>query len=222
VTVVLLHALPLDPRMWEPQLGGLGNAVLAPTMYDLPGESMETWADAVLQSAEGPLVLVGASMGGYCALAAARAASERIAGLVLVGSRAEADPPERRPAREEQLRTIAQGGAAALWEAMAPRLFAPDADPSIVERARAIALEQPADGLARAVRAIRDRDDTRDVLVALGDRSLTILGEHDTFAPPAEVEAPVKLVVPGGGHLVGLERPEEVNPALDDALKRWM
>jgi pimeloyl-ACP methyl ester carboxylesterase len=221
VTVVLLHALPLDPRMWEPQLDALGDAVLAPTLYDLPGESMGTWAEAVLESTDGRLVLVGASMGGYCALAAARVAPERIAGLVLVGSRAEADPPERRPAREEQLRTIAEGGAAALWESMAPRLFAPDVEPSIVARARAIALEQPADGLARAVRAIRDREDTRDVLAALGERSLTILGEHDTFAPPAEVEAPVKLVILGAGHLVGLERPEEVNGALADALKRW-
>jgi pimeloyl-ACP methyl ester carboxylesterase len=221
LTVVLLHALPLDPRMWGPQLAVFGESAEAPTLYDLPGESMGAWADAVLESVDGRLVLVGASMGGYCALAAARVAPERVAGLVLLGSRAEADPPERREAREEQLRTIAEGGAAALWEAMAPRLFAPDVDSAVVARARAIALEQPADGLARAVRAIRDREDTRDVLAALGDGSLTVLGEHDTFAPPDEVETPVKLVVPGGGHLVGLERPDEVNRALGDALQRW-
>ena len=221
MTVVLLHALPLDPRMWELQLPVLGDAVSAPTLYELPGESMGTWADAILQAVDGPLVLVGASMGGYCALAVARVAPERVAGLVLVGSRAEADPPDRRPAREEQLRTIAEGGASALWEAMAPRLFAADTAPAIVASARAIALEQPPDGLARAVRAIRDREDTRDVLAALGDRSLTILGESDTFAPPAEVEAPEKLIVPGASHLVGLERPEEVNGALEDALGRW-
>jgi pimeloyl-ACP methyl ester carboxylesterase len=221
VTVVLLHALPLDPRMWEPQLGAVGDTVLAPTLYDLPGESMATWAEAVLQSADGPLVLVGASMGGYCALAVARAAPARIVGLVLVGSRAEPDPPERRAVREEQLRTIAEGGAEALWESMAPRLFAADVEPSILARARAIALEQPTDGLARAVRAIRDREDTRDVLAALGERSLTILGENDTFAPPADVEAPVKLVISGAGHLVGLERPGEVNRALGDALTQW-
>ena len=113
---------------------------------------MDAWADAVLESVAGRLVLVGASMGGYCALAAARRAPERVAGLVLVGSRADPDPPERREAREEQLRTIAEGGAAALWEAMAPSLFADGADPAIVERARAIAVEQPPTGCPRGAR----------------------------------------------------------------------
>ena len=221
MTLVLLHALPLDPRMWTPQVAALDEPAVAPTLYDLPGESMDTWAAAVLEAVEGRLLLVGASMGGYCALAAARRAPERVAGLVLVGSRAEADPPERRQAREEQLRTIAEGGAAALWESMAPRLFAAGTDSAIVDAAREIALEQPPDGLARAVRAIRDRKDCRDVLAALGDRSLAVLGEEDSFAPPAEVEAPHVLVVPGAGHLVGLERPEEVTGVLRDALGRW-
>jgi pimeloyl-ACP methyl ester carboxylesterase len=221
VTLVLLHALPLDPRMWTPQVSALDEPAVAPTLYDLPGASMDTWAAAVLEAVEGRLLLVGASMGGYCALAAARRAPERVAGLVLVGSRAEADPPERRQAREEQLRTIAEGGAAAFWESMAPRLFAAGTDSAIVDAAREIALEQPPDGLARAVCAIRDRTDCRDVLAALGDRSLAVLGEEDSFAPPAEVEAPHVLVVPGAGHLVGLERPEEVTGALRDALGRW-
>jgi pimeloyl-ACP methyl ester carboxylesterase len=221
-TLAFLHALPLDPRMWAPQRAALAaEPTTAATLYDLPGETMESWAEAVLDSVEGRLVLIGASMGGYCSLAVARRAPERVAGLVLVGSRAEADPAERRAAREAQLRTIDEGGAPALWEAMAAHLFAPGVNQAVVEGARAIALEQPADGLARAVRAIRDRRDGRDVLAALGERSLAILGEADSFAPPAEVEAPHKVVVPGAGHLVGLERPDEVTRLLREALGRW-
>jgi pimeloyl-ACP methyl ester carboxylesterase len=220
--LVFLHALPLDPRMWEPQLAAFAaEPTAAPTLYDLPGETMEEWAAAVLESVDGRLVLIGASMGGYCSLAAARLAPERVAELVLVGSRPEADPPERREAREAQLRTIEEGGAPALWDAMAPHLFAPGVNTAIVERARAIAVEQPPDGLARAVRAIRARRDNRDVLAALGERSLAILGEADTFAPPGEVDAPHKVVVPGAGHLVGLERPDEVTRLLREALGRW-
>jgi pimeloyl-ACP methyl ester carboxylesterase len=221
VTLVLLHGLPLDARMWEPQLGVLGDQASAPTLYDSPGETMDAWAEAVLESVAGELVLVGASMGGYCALAAARRAPERVAGLVLVGSRADPDPPERREGREAQLRAIAEGGAAALWEAMAPSLFSAGVDPAIVERARSIALEQPADGLARAVCAIRDRADCRDVLAGVGDRSLAIFGEADPIAPPAEVEAPHKVVVAGAGHLVGIERPDDVTEHLRQALDRW-
>jgi pimeloyl-ACP methyl ester carboxylesterase len=221
VTVVLLHGLPLDAGMWEPQLGVLGDQASVPTLYDFPGETMDAWADAVLESVAGELVLVGASMGGYCVLAAARRAPERVAGLVLVGSRADPDPPERREGREAQLRAIAEGGAAGLWEAMAPSLFSPGVDPAILERARSIALEQPADGLARAVRAIRDRRDCRDVLAALGERSLAIFGEADPIASPEEVEAPHKVVVAGAGHLVGMERPDDVTQQLRHALDRW-
>ena len=85
MTVVFLHAFPLDERMWEQ--GG-------PRLYGL-GRTMDEWADAVLESHPGRLILVGASMGGYAALAAARRAPERLAGLLLVGSRPEADTPER-------------------------------------------------------------------------------------------------------------------------------
>jgi pimeloyl-ACP methyl ester carboxylesterase len=221
VTVVLLHGLPLDARMWEPQLGVLGDQASAPTLYDFPGDTMDALADAVLESVAGKLVLVGASMGGYCALAAARQAPDRVAGVVLVGSRADPDPPERREGREAQLRAIAEGGATALWEAMAPSLFSPGVDPAVLERAHSLALEQPADGLARAVRAIRDRVDTRDVWARLADRSLAIFGELDPIAPPGEVEAPYKVVVAGAGHLVGMERPDDVTEHLRQVLDRW-
>ena len=221
MTLVLLHGLPLDARMWEPQLGALGDQASAPTLYAIPGETMDAWAEAVLDSVAGELVLVGASMGGYCALAAARRAPDRVAGIVLVGSRADPDPPERREGRQAQLRAIADGGAAALWEAMAPSLFSAGVDPAILERARSIALDQPADGLARAVRAIRDRADCRDVLADLGDRSLAIFGEADPIAPPAEVEAPHKVVVAGAGPHVGMERPEDVTEHLRQVLDRW-
>jgi 3-oxoadipate enol-lactonase len=96
--IVLLHALPLDERMWEPQRRALeGYDVLAPNLYALGG-SVDAWADGVLAQGEGELVVVGASMGGYCGLALARRAPEHILGLVLAGSRADADPEERRAA----------------------------------------------------------------------------------------------------------------------------
>ena len=223
MTVLLLHALPLDPRMWAAQRGALAGAdPVAPTLYELPGETMDAWADALLEAVEGRFVAVGASMGGYLALAAARRAPERVAGLVLVGSRAEADSPDRRAARAEQLRVLEEQGAAGLWEAMRPSLFPPGTDPSVVEQARSIALGQEPAGLARAVRAIRDRPDARDVLRELGDRTVVVLGEADPIAPPDEVFAPGgATVLPGCGHLPSLEQPERVADILERAVARW-
>src|SRR6266508_3328895 len=157
VNVVLLHALPLDERMWEPQRSALSeHDVVSPNLYVL-GSSMDAWANAILDRLEGPFVAVGASMGGYCALAIARKAPERLAGLVLAGSRADADSPERREARAGTIRLVQEHGVEALWEDMRPKLFPEDAAAEVAGRAREIALEQKPEGLVAAVEAIRDR-----------------------------------------------------------------
>ena len=69
MTVVLLHAFPLDERMWEPQLEALaGHEVHAPRLYGR-GSSIDDWAAQILGEVNGPFAAVGASMGGYAALA---------------------------------------------------------------------------------------------------------------------------------------------------------
>jgi pimeloyl-ACP methyl ester carboxylesterase len=221
VTVVLLHALPLDERMWEPNLEALdGHDVVAPRLYDL-GSSMAEWARAVLEHFEGPAVFVGASMGGYCGLAIARLAPERVQGLLLGGSRPDADSPERRAGRADTIRLIESEGAAGLWESMRPKLFPDDADPAVVERARQLALDQEPAGLVRAVQAIRDRPDSTDVLRGLADRALLVLGDRDSFVAPHEVEEFDVRVLPGCGHLPSLQRPHDFDAILKEMLERW-
>src|SRR2546421_10859889 len=104
MTVLLLHALPLDERMWEPQRTAFGD-VVALRLYGR-GTSMEEWARSILGEVEGELVAVGASMGGYCALELVRQAPERVRGLVLAGARGEADSPERRAGGGEAARRL--------------------------------------------------------------------------------------------------------------------
>ncbi len=70
------------------------------------GSSMDEWAAAVLEQVEGSFLACGASMGGYCALAIARRAPERLTGLVLAGARVEADSPERRAGRADTIELI--------------------------------------------------------------------------------------------------------------------
>lgn len=224
--MTLLHALPLDARMWEPQRAALAqHEVLAPDLYGL-GSTIDQWAEAVLAMVEGPLAVVGASMGGYCALAVARRAPERVAGLVLAGSRADADPPERRETRAAWIRAAREEGADGLWREIRPRLFPDDADPEVVARARAIACEQRPDGLAGAVEAIRDRTDASDVVTSLRAPLLVVAGEADPLVP-AEVARETAasaprgraVVLEGAGHLPSLERPDEFNAVLLEFLE---
>lgn len=215
MTVVFLHAFPLDERMWPA-------GSVAPRLYGL-GATMDEWGAAVLEAHPGRLVLVGASMGGYAALAAARREPERIAGLVLAGSRPEADTPERRAKRAETIATARERGAEGVWEAMASGLFREDSDLEVVERARALALDRTEEELVTAVEAIRDRADASDVWRALEGRRLTVVGDRDPYVPVADARGfdPQAVVLPECGHLPALERPAELRQLLDEAVSRW-
>jgi len=216
--IALLHALPFDERMWEPQLPALaGHEVHAPKLYDL-GSSTDEWALAVLQQVPGRFVAVGASMGGYTAAAIARLAPERLLGIVLSGSRADADPPERRPLRDRWIEIARERGGEGLWEEVARSFFPDDADTALVERAHAIAREQEPEGLVRAITAIRDRPDSTEAVVG-GPPLLVVAGERDSLIPPEvgralAAAADGRLEVLPTGHLPSFERPDEFNRAL--------
>jgi pimeloyl-ACP methyl ester carboxylesterase len=150
VTVLLLHAFPLDERMWELQRPALeGHDVIAPRLYGR-GRTMNAWAESIAAETEGDLTVVGASMGGYCALALARLAPERVRGLLLLGARPDADSDERRAGRADTIELIRADGPDGLWRMMRPKLFQDDgaADEALLYR--------DADGLFGA-RAVRDR-----------------------------------------------------------------
>ena len=215
MTVVFLHALPLDERMWPA-------GVEAPRLYGL-GRTMDEWGHAVIEAYPGPLIVVGASMGGYCAMAAARLAPERIAGLVLAGSRPDADSPSRRAGRAETIALARARGADGIWEAMRERLFTPETDPVLIKRMRPIALDRTEEELVTALEAIRDRPDSTAAYAALGDRALTIVGDSDPFVPVADARGfdPEAVVLPACGHLPSLDRPAEFNVVLAEAVARW-
>ena len=93
--VVLVHGLRLSGSMWGPVADGLRDrrAVAAP---DLPGHGSrrtETFSlpaavqavVAAIDGLDGPVVLVGASLGGYVAIGTAARHPERVAAVVAVG-----------------------------------------------------------------------------------------------------------------------------------------
>jgi pimeloyl-ACP methyl ester carboxylesterase len=215
---VWLHAFPLDGRMWGEREG-----LVVPSLYEL-GDSVDVWADSVLERVEGEIVAIGASMGGYAALALARRAPERVRGLVLVGARAEADSPERKAARDELLELIDREGTDAVWREMHAKLFGPEASEESVAYARAIVMEQSPDDLANGVRAMRDRPDSTDVVRSFPGEVLVCVGEHDPFLRVEEATALAESapngrveVFEGAGHLPMLEQPER----FDALLSAW-
>ena len=214
MNVLLLHAFPLDERMWESQRPVLaGHNVIAPRLYGR-GRTMDAWADSIAGETDGELVVVGASMGGYCALALARRAPERVRGLLLVGARPDADSEERRAGRADTIELIRNEGADGLWQMMLPRLFADEsaADKDLLFR--------DADGLVGAVEAIRDREDSTVTARSFAGPLQFIVGEHDPFVSGDEVSEFDLREVAGRGHLLNLERPDEFNEILREFLGR--
>jgi pimeloyl-ACP methyl ester carboxylesterase len=212
VNVLLLHAFPLDKSMWEPQRAALaGHEVIAPRLYGR-GQTMDEWADSLAGETHGDLAVVGASMGGYCALALARRAPERVRGLLLVGSRPDADSEERRAGRQDTMDLIHNEGLEALWRMMLPKLFY---DQSVADEQM---VYRDADALVTALAAVRDREDSTDVVRSFAGPVQFVVGEFDPYVSAEEVSEFDVREMRGVGHLVNLERPDEFNVILREFL----
>ena len=168
---------------------GVREGLVVPSLYDL-GDDIDVWAERVLAQVDGDAVAIGASMGGYTALALARGAAARVRGLVLVGARADADSTERRAARDDMLELIDREGTDAVWRDLHARLLGPNAPAAAIERARSITMAQSPEELANGVRAMRDRPDATDVVRSFDGRLLVCVGEHDPFPSPSHLRTP--------------------------------
>ncbi len=205
--VLLLHAWPKDERMWERQvalLGSEGFTVDAPRLYGR-GPAIDGWAAQLLRDNDDPLVVVGASMGGYCALAMARRAPERVVGMMLVASRADADSWDRRRYREERISELRSADPV-------PAVYG---DPS------------PED-LATAQEAMRDRLDLTGIVASFGGPLLVCVGDADDVVSVEEARTTAESalqgsleVFSGAGHLLSLEQPERFDEVLLDFLAQW-
>jgi pimeloyl-ACP methyl ester carboxylesterase len=236
--LVLLHAFPLDASMWDgvlPGLRGLGRVLTV----DLPGfggsplpavgaPSLDVAADGVLAVLDAGgherAVLAGCSMGGYVALALAGRHPERVAGLALVDTKAEADGGPARDNRERIARTVAGDTGTRAVLPMLDTLLGPVTRtdrPDIVAAVRGAMLRCSAEAVAWAQRAMAARADSTDLLPRLRVPAAVVVGEDDAVTGPdlaramaAALPDAVLTVVPRSGHLSPLERPDAVAAAL--------
>ncbi|OLF18652.1 alpha/beta fold hydrolase [Actinophytocola xanthii] len=238
--VVLLHAFPLDSRMWDGLRPVLGARLVTP---DLPGfgsapaaatPSLDEAADAVLASLDragiGRAVVGGCSMGGYVAMAVLRAAPERVSGLVLVNTKASADAEPARRNRFAMVERAEAEGIGWLADAMLGTLLGPTTlewRPEVVARVRELVADQSPAAVAWAQRAMAARPDSAEVLRGSGLPALVVRGEEDGLIPGEEASAMVAALpgaelveLPGVGHLAPLEAPAELTAVLSEWLER--
>jgi 3-oxoadipate enol-lactonase len=243
IPLVLLHAFPVDRRMWDAQLSTLSNRfrVIAPDFRGFGQSaaadgafSIETLADDVHELlgtlGAAPAVVAGCSMGGYAALALAAKHPADLRGLILVDTKAEADTGEAREGREKMIELVRKSGASAVAEQMLPKMLAKDAAekrPDVAKKLRELMESCPPQTITHALAAMRDRPDRSGELSAIKVPTLILVGEGDQVTPPkvaqamqAKISGSTLTVIPGAGHMTPIEQPELVNRAIREFAER--
>jgi pimeloyl-ACP methyl ester carboxylesterase len=242
--ILFLHSFGHNKNLWFPQLthfAELGYRVIAP---DMPGHGESSFhpddhtVDRIGQSyvefldklGVDKTVVAGISIGGYIALRMWAHGSEKISGLVMICSKAEADTEEIRERRRKQIENITQNGLANFVETTGPKRVSPtivETRPWVVDWIKMMNYTVSAEANAATLEAMAVKDDDTATLATIDVPALILSGSHDIFIPresPHNLEKGIAdathHVIQDAGHVASLERPTEVNGHLEAFLKR--
>lgn len=232
--VVFIHAFPLDSTMWATQLQAFPGA-LAP---DLPGfgssagdmTQISLGSTAVVSAMDAAgvdaAIVCGLSMGGYVALDIWRSHPERVRGLILANTRAEADDDAGRQKRRDLAARLRAEGSGFLVDSPPP-LLSEEASSDLREEVRQIIAAQPAGSIAAASEAMAERSDSTADLPGITVPVLVINSSADSLIP-ADITARIAQgvagasleTIQGAGHLSNMQAPARFNDLVQAHLAR--
>ncbi len=239
--VVLIHGFPYNKSMWDDQVAAL-SATHRVITYDLRGHgesgatsgpyTMEMLADDLHDLIEslslGEVALGGFSMGGYVALAFARAHPEHLARLMLLDTRHLPDSEQAKEGRENLAKQVEENGVGGVAEALPARMLTEatvTGRPAVAAKASDMIRAASAEGVAGVARGMALRRDQTDILGGITVSTLIVVGDQDGITPPADAEAMAAMIpnatlvtIADANHLSNLDKPDEFNKALIDFL----
>jgi 3-oxoadipate enol-lactonase len=236
--LLLLHAWPLDARMWEPQRAATPAAltVVAPNLPGFGGAepsgdvtTMKAAAERALAAMDeagiGRALVCGLSVGGYVAFELWRRARDRVGGFVLANTRAVGDTDDAAAGRRALAERLRSEGNVLADDP--PPLLAEDAPEELAERVRGWIRDQPAEAIAAALLGMAVRPDSTPDLATIDVPTLVITAAGDRLIAP-EISAEMARGIPGArleildgvGHLSNIEAPEAFDELLLDHLAR--
>jgi 3-oxoadipate enol-lactonase len=238
--VMLIHAFPLDARMWDEQVGRLRSraAVVAPSLPGFGGTeragstlSMGAAADRCLRELDAAgierAVVCGCSMGGYVAFELWRMARQRVAGLALANTRSGADTEPAADGRRALAARLRAEGNGFLVAEPPPLLASPSGEGAWGFVQKVIA-DQPAESIAAAAEGMAARPDSTPDLGTIDVPTLVLTSDADELIPAdvslemvAHIPDARAVVIQGAGHLSNLEDAAAFGSALDGFLDRF-
>lgn len=238
--LVFLHGFPFNSSCWDKQVEHFSeHKIFAPDLRGHrqgptgPGPWFIHDFSADLkqlldQSGVDRVVLCGLSMGGYVALHFAKEHPERVAGLVLCDTRADADGNEAKDKRHATARKIESEGLDQFAEEFSKNVLAEMHRTSSLQKKLAgmIRGNKPA-AVALSLGALASRRDSTEFLPGVTCPTLVLVGDQDKITPPAlsqvladKIPGAVMHVIRGAGHLSNMEEPEEFNRRIEEFLRR--
>lgn len=221
--LLLLHPLPFDGSIFSNNLAALTDGCFAPALYE-SGETLFEWAEAALDAVgDGPVVVVGNSIGGSCAIEVARSAPAKVQALVLCGTK----PGHRRDPklRDEALDVLATDGLPGAWERYWRPLFGPQVPPEVVERGWRTTLALGEKAITAGVRAFHSRPDRSDFLSSWKKPVRVVSGEYD-IRPEQSRRLADQLpnahfhLINRAGHYAPLEAPDSLETIVADVVRQ--
>ncbi len=229
--VVLLHPFPVHHAFWFPAADLLVSRYRL-ILPDLRGQGESTTGDGpatmeklaadlarICDSAGvGRAVFGGASIGGYVLMEFWRRYPQRVAGLMLCNTKAEADSPEARAARLKSAESVEQHGTEPFLDTMVPKLIGETTRtnrPDLVAAARKMMRKMSVPGAAALLRGMAERPDSFPSLKTINVPTLILAGDEDV-PTPVEGARRMQQAIPGSrleviskaGHYAAFEQPE--------------
>jgi pimeloyl-ACP methyl ester carboxylesterase len=225
--VVLVPGLLCDASIWAAQI-----ATLKPradvAVADLSQlDSLEDMARAALGLREGPVVVIGHSMGGRVALEMFRAAPDRIAKLGLLDTGVNPVRDGEEADRQVLVDLAFQQGMRALADRWLPPIVHEmrRSDPFLMESLKAMVMRATPEQHHRQIRALLNRADARPLLRTIRCPTLVMVGRQDCWSPVSQHEQIASLtphaqlrIIEESGHMSPVEQPGQIS----DVLLTWL
>lgn len=223
LTLVTIPGIMSDARTWAPIADALKPRFAAVHVADTTlDDTLAEIASRVLDSTEGDLVVLSHSMGARVAMEMGRIAPERIKGMVLCSSSAEgpaANEREKRQARIDE----ANADMAAYAHNWAPKVLSKAAaqDAALVKAVEQMVCDCSQAAHERQNLALLHRPDAEAYIGDFPFPVLLISGSEDhisteavNLALEARIPDAKTVILPGAGHLLTFEQPQEVLAAV--------